>query len=134
MTSRGAYSTKQRSLLIDYLEAHAGQRLTLDELAVGAGVGRTTAYRLMEMLASQGAVHKYQAAEGSCCYQFVADPKACAQHAHMVCTACSELVHLDCGEVRQLARHLLAEHGFALDEKRTVLYGLCADCLKGDGA
>ncbi len=133
MTSRGAYSTKQRSLIIDYLEAHQGRRLTVDELAQEAGVGRTTAYRLMEQMVEQGAAHKYQSAEGACCYQFMTDPAACARHAHMVCTGCAELVHLDCDEVRSLAQHLLEEHGFVLDEKRTVLYGLCAICAKGEG-
>lgn len=133
MSARGAYSTKQRGLIIDYLEAHPDQRLTLDEIAAGAGVGRTTAYRLMEALAAQDQAHKYQTAEGACGYQYMADPAACARHAHMVCTACAELMHLDCGEVRSLAAHLRDEHGFALDEKRTVLYGLCADCVRREG-
>lgn len=125
---RGAYSTKQRAMIIDYLRANPRRKLTADDLAAELGVGRTTAYRLMEALAEQGDVHKYQCAEGQRCYQYVEDPIACARHVHAVCTGCGELVHLECGLVRSLADHLSEEHAFALDDKRTVIYGLCAQC------
>ena len=133
MNTRGAYSTKQRSVIVDYLREHPMQKLTADEIALAVGVGRTTVYRLMESLAESSDVHKYQSAEGQRCYQYVEDPVSCAKHAHAVCTVCGELVHLECTLIAHLADHLKDEHGFVLDDKRTVLYGRCAACAgKGE--
>ena len=138
MAGRGAYSTKQRAAILNYLRANPRRKLTVDELSAALEVGRTTIYRLMEALAEVGEAHKYRSAEGVCCYQYVENPEACALHAHAVCTVCGELVHLECGFVGTLAKHMRGEHGFQLDEKRTVLYGRCEHCAEkggdGDGA
>ena len=134
MAGRGAYSTRQRSVILDYLRANPRRKLTVDDLSAALCVGRTTIYRLMETLAEQGDVHKYLSAEGARCYQYVENPAACALHAHAVCTCCGELVHLECGFVGALAKHMRSEHGFLLDEKRTVLYGCCERCTRAGEA
>ena len=131
---RGAYATKQRALIYDYLRAHPRSKITIDELAEALSVGRTTAYRLLIQLAEQGDVHKYKSADGAQCYQYVEDPVECARHAHTVCSDCGELIHLECDFVSTLRAHLLQEHGFALDDQRTVLYGRCEACTKGDNS
>ena len=41
-----------------------------------------------------------------------------------------ETEHLDCGDSVVFARHLMAEHGFAIDCGQSVLYGICRKCLK----
>ncbi len=133
MAARGAYNTRQRAEILDYLESHRQCRLSVDELVKslaerGVAVGKTTVYRLLEALALSGAAKKYPGADGATCYQYVADASACQHHSHLVCEGCGDLLHVECDVMKRLASHMLHEHGFALDEERTLLYGRCARC------
>lgn len=135
MGARGAYNTKQKAQILLFLSGHKQRRLTVDEISQsmaqqGHGVGKTTIYRHLEALALQGAVLKYVSAEGVTCYQYFEGASGCEAHSHLVCTDCGELMHLDCELVRELDRHMMHEHGFALDNAKTVLYGRCAQCLE----
>ena len=47
---------------------------------------------------------------------------------HCKCEKCGKLIHLHCEELQEIQSHLLGEHGFQLDPRRTVLYGLCEGC------
>jgi Fe2+ or Zn2+ uptake regulation protein len=38
-------------------------------------------------------------------------------------------LHLDCGHFDAFCDHILENHRFALNSRRTVLYGRCKDCL-----
>jgi len=47
----------------------------------------------------------------------------------MVCECCGRLFHLDCSQLEALSEHIREHHGFLLDYKNTILYGVCAACL-----
>ena len=137
MASRGTYNTRQKARILDYLIEHEQRRLTVDEVVQrlaerGTSVGKTTVYRQLEALAEQGTVHKY-AADGVTCYQYFRDAEECKRHSHMVCTGCGDLLHVECDLMKQLFEHMRDEHGFALDSDRSVLYGRCARCARGEG-
>jgi len=36
---------------------------------------------------------------------------------------------LDCSQLEALSEHIREHHGFLLDYKNTILYGVCAACL-----
>lgn len=133
MSARGAYNTRQRAEIHSYLSEHKRQRLSVEQLTEGllqrgVKVGKTTVYRYLEALSNKGAARKYVNAEGATCYQYIEDASDCARHAHLVCTECGELLHLECELMRSLSGHMHSEHGFVLDEQRTVLYGRCGHC------
>ena len=48
---------------------------------------------------------------------------------HLKCEKCGRLIHLSCDEMGCMGSHLLTEHGFKLDPRRTVFYGLCSECM-----
>ena len=59
-----SYATRQRSLVLECLKAHAGQYLSVADIAVdltkkGSPVGVTTIYRALEKLASEGTVRRF---------------------------------------------------------------------------
>lgn len=130
---RGEYSTRQKRELLKFMKQHSMENFSVDDVVFrlqdeGTQIGRSTVYRYLESMAEQGAVRKYQNAQGMTQYQHVEDESLCAKHFHMMCKICGALLHVDCGLMQSLASHIADEHGFALDARETVLVGVCAKC------
>ncbi len=136
MPSYQGYRTKQKEEILNYLISHKSCHVTADEItthfaATGVKVGKSTVYRYLDRLVSQGVVRKYIIEEGvSACYQFIED-NACHQHFHLKCVGCGQLIHMECDYLDQVNQHILKEHGFHIDSCKTVLYGTCASCAAG---
>lgn len=93
-------------------------------------VSKATVYRHLERLTAAGQLRRFSPAEGAAaCYQYVGDHHDCHLHPHMVCECCGRLFHLDCSQLEALSEHIREHHGFLLDYKNTILYGVCAACL-----
>ncbi len=130
MASRGTYNTQQRELVSACLTAHADRYLTVDEVwlavaHVGGRVGRTTVYRNLETLANSGIVLKATAPGGEASYRL--KPKGAT--GQLVCVECRRAFPLDCHMTTEFSDHVLEHHGFKVLPTRTVLYGLCHDCV-----
>ena len=134
---RGEYSTRQRELQ-KFLMERSMQHFSVDEVVFelrdqGEKVGRSTVYRYLEQLAEQGSVRKYPGVQGVTQYQHVDDAiEAGDAHFHMLCRRCGNLMHVDCRLMGVMAEHLMAEHGFQLDPRETLLVGVCEKC-RADG-
>ncbi len=137
MNSRSKYRTKQRGKLLEYLETVPGVHITAGDVcehfrARGSAIGQSTVYRQLESLVDEGLVNKYVIdANGPACFEYVgaqrpAETEACF---HCKCEKCGKLIHLHCGELREIQNHLFEEHRFRMDPLRTVFYGLCEQCL-----
>ena len=94
----------------------------------------TTVYRQLERLCEKGVVNKYIIDQNSpACFEYVGEgEKAEEVHScfHCKCNVCGKLIHLHCHDLEGMMQHLLTHHGFHWDSKKTVFYGLCADCAK----
>lgn len=128
------YKTRQRSQVLNCLIDNKAKHLTADEIAVilkeqGTEVGKTTVYRTLEKLVEDGSVRKYLCEEGkSACFQYVDDSEECHLHFHLKCVKCGKLIHLECDYLSDLEKHISEHHKFAVDNTKTVLYGVCEDC------
>ena len=125
------YMTRQQQAVLACIERFGGGCATAAELTEelhreGQSIGLTTVYRQLEKLSRQGLVHKLVTDEGAG-YQYCshADKNACFL---LKCEGCGAIFHMDCGHLSQLYDHLLTEHGFAINPRRTLFYGLCAKC------
>ena len=132
---RGEYNTRQKRELLRFLKERDMQHFSVDDVVFemqekGEKVGRSTVYRYLEQLAEQGAVRKYQSVQGVTQYQHVENAARCDAHFHMMCSRCGNLFHVDCRLMGALAQHLMADHGFMLDPRETILVGLCAVCRR----
>ena len=130
---RGEYSTRQKRELLKFLKERSLRHFSVDDVVFemqdrGEKIGRSTVYRYLELLAEQGSVRKYQSVQGVTQYQHVEDTANCDAHFHMMCSRCGNLLHVDCKLMDTLTKHLMAEHGFALDPRETILVGVCAAC------
>ena len=126
------YMTKQQQAVLDGIRGKADGCANAMELCEalhrrGERVGLTTVYRQLERLEQQGILHKIVTDEGT---QY----RYCDRREHggdcflLKCERCGSIHHVDCSHLGELYRHLLTEHGFGINPRRTLFYGLCAHC------
>lgn len=137
MTMKPKYKTKQREELLAYLKTVPGVHFTAADVCeyfkeLGKPIGQATVYRQLESLVDEGIINKYNIDAGSpACFEYVEEKehggKVCF---HAKCAQCGKLIHLHCEEILAIGSHLEEEHGFLLDPKRTVFYGICEECGK----
>ena len=137
MNTRSKYKTKQRDILLSYLQSVPGVHVTASDVCEyfkeqGASIGQSTVYRQLESLVDEGLLTKYIIDSGSpACFEYVepdshADTEVCY---HCKCEKCGKLIHLHCDEVESMQEHLYEHHKFKLNPMRTVFYGLCEQCM-----
>ncbi|MBQ4150244.1 MAG: transcriptional repressor [Clostridia bacterium] len=128
------YNTKQKAALVECLEAHKHESLTVDGVCAalensGAKIGRSTVYRYLEALVDDGLISRFAPEEGkSVTYRFIGSSCGDDCHFHLICTECGSIAHTHCHEMESLLCHMANDHGFRINEKKTVLYGVCAKC------
>lgn len=135
---RGEYSTRPKREMLAYLKQHDLEPYSVDDLVFrmqerGERIGRTTVYRYLEQLAEQGAVRKYQNAQGVTQYQHIENSSDCDAHFHMMCKKCGRLYHVSCELMGALSQHVYTDHNFRLDLRETILVGTCARCAGIEG-
>lgn len=130
-----SYITKQQQAVLRCMEAHrdacvSAQALADELRADGERIGVATVYRQLDKLEHRGSIHKVLTEEGAF-YQF------CPAGEHgdcflLKCERCGSLEHVDCERLAPLYRHLEEEHGFSINPRRTMFYGLCAACREAE--
>ena len=131
-----SYNTAGKKALIEYMSRNAHRQFTVEELfaaltEAGASVGKSSLYRILERLVSDGAVRKFKESElSSSVFQYIGSDEECCRHLHLKCADCGKLVHLECPNSIELLRHIYEEHNFSIDSKKSVLYGRFRDCQK----
>ena len=124
------YKTKQRSILLDFFASHPERSFSAAELIASRELklGEATIYRQLSKLSEEGSLNKIilNASEGAR-YQYH-PMHECEGHFHLRCTKCGELVCAECSFMENMGRHLGLDHGFTVDPKKTVIYGICKSC------
>ena len=137
MPIKKTYSTKHQEELLEYMKSVAGTHVTAGDICMhmrsaGNNIGTATVYRNLEKMVDDGVVNKYIIDEGSsACYEYVGthDHKEGACY-HLKCESCGKLIHLGCEEISTLNEHIRQHHGFTVNPRRTVFYGICGECSK----
>ena len=138
METKIQYKTRHKEELAAYLRTIPGQHVTAADIydhfrREGKIIGTTTIYRQLERLVEDGLVNKYIIDAGSpACFAYIAErDQSCVETCfHCKCEKCGVLIHLHCDELEMIQNHLRQEHGFILNPKRTVFYGVCEECRK----
>ena len=134
MARSDGYNTRTRQLILDYLINNRQHAVSASNIlehleAQGASPNPTTVYRYLDKLAKDGTVIKYVAEKGcQAAYQYVEQGKGCCDHLHLQCVKCGRIYHLDCAFMKEISEHIEKDHGFELQCRNSVLYGICKDC------
>ena len=136
MNGKSKYKTRQREVLLDYLEKVPGTHITVNDVCEycknqGKPIGQSTVYRQLERMVDEGLVNKYIIdANSPACFEFLPQPQQTEADVcfHCKCEKCGKLIHLHCEELTGIAAHLREHHQFVLNPMRTVFYGLCEEC------
>lgn len=125
------YDTRQRDCLINFLNQHPDQLLSVRQISqelCAQQISLSAVYRNLSQLETEGLIRK-SAKTGSreAYYQYVGAPD-CHSHLHLFCTRCGKTFHMDAEHTSKLTRAMSELDGFDLDILKTVLYGVCQDC------
>lgn len=142
MTDRQTYKTRQSSILIAYLKEHKGHRATIKDIEMhfarqGETLGRTTLYRRLAQLVSEGVVRRFDdGGNTASSYEYI---EGCPDDLfHIRCEKCGQIFTIECPElgqvVNELQGHMKGHHGIEIDLHRSMLSGLCPQCLKTTAA
>ena len=126
-----AYITKQRRILMTFLEDHPDESLTAADIAKALkeeSISVSAVYRNLAALEEEGRVRRVSRSGGREAYYQFTDTEACRTHLHLLCKTCGATYHMDKSDADQLIRTLSEHERFAVDTVDTVLYGTCEAC------
>ncbi len=133
----GGYNTASRARILGFLKDNRDRTVNVNDIHRSLGqsgndVNITTIYRYIEKLVEEGKVMKYVAEDGShAVYQYVDSTHHCEEHLHLQCVRCGALIHMDCHFMDEISDHVLKEHGFHIQCRNSIIYGLCDKCASG---
>lgn len=90
--------------------------------AGGDGIGLTTVYRHLQMLADSGVVDVVNTGDGEATYRWCGQA---AHHHHLVCRACGRSVQLEGPEVETWAASVARAAGYTEVSHTVEIFGLC---------
>ena len=128
------YNTSGRNRILEFISENSARAVNVSEIhdalkEQGTDVNITTIYRYLEKLVSEGQVMKYDAQDGlRAVYQYVEQDHHCSEHLHLQCVKCGSIIHLDCHFMDELSEHVLMDHGFRIQCRNSIIYGLCEKC------
>ncbi len=130
---RNNYNTKQRDEIVEFFSKRRGKCFSAKDIIKSGEIssGEATVYRTLSKLADSGVLKRFTDGNSSC-YQ-LADSDECSSHFHLRCENCGKLIHLDCDFRGEIKNHIDGKHDFGGDIGKTVFYGLCGECAKGEG-
>ena len=138
MNHKSNYKTTQKELVLDYFKRgshqHASAKLIYGDLKKkGVKIGLTTVYRHLEKMTEEGILVKSIVDENTpACYEYTGHTHHHDTCYHCKCMHCGKLIHLHCDEIAHLEQHIYDDHRFLVDPSRTVFFGICEACQKGE--
>ena len=134
MAGENHYATASRRKILEILKESKDKTVTAAQIGeqlrqMNSEVNITTIYRYLDRLEKDGTVIRYVSGQGSqAAYQYVEQGNGCCDHLHLQCVKCGRIYHLDCAVMKEISEHIEKDHGFELQCRSSVLYGICKDC------
>ena len=97
----------------------------------GAAAGTATVYRTLEVLVRSGLVVERDFGEG---FKRFEPARDVPHHEHLLCSVCGRVKEFRDERLERMTTLLAESHGYARQRHRLVIYGVCAECQRGDRA
>ncbi len=125
------YSTKQRSILVNYLSLHIDEYLSTEDILsalVDEKISESAIYRNLSSLEKDGKLKRISKAGSRKIYYQYLDHDECKGNIHISCIKCGKTTHLEPNTTNLLTKKLEEESSFELDSDETIIYGICKEC------
>lgn len=128
------YKTEPSIELREFLKRHPHDYFTVKQieseiLENNGKASVSTIYRHLSKLVATGEVKKiYHLNDDEALYRYSGD-EACMNEIHVICSSCGKMFHLKHNISDYLKNELNSEYGFQLDYNKTVISGICKECL-----
>ncbi len=130
--AKGYRVTPQRLIVLDAVCAcHEHGTLAAVQAAVNEmdpTIDRSTIYRALAVLQEVGLVVEAEIGGTGKVYQIAGE----ADHLHLVCLSCGQVLMVNLNEVASLLQHFRDAFGFDVQADHLVLKGFCQDCQISD--
>lgn len=127
------YITKQRKLLLAYLEQHPDELLSAHQIAedlVDEKISVSAIYRNFADLETEGKVRRAsQNGKRKVFFQYTA-AEHCKENLHLSCQRCGKSYHLNPKLADVITQGLASTEKFEINIANTVIYGICSSCSK----
>jgi Fur family ferric uptake transcriptional regulator len=124
----GQRSTRQRTAVARLLDSiddvRSAQEIHEQLRRNGEGIGLTTVYRTLQVLADAGEIDMLRTGTGEAMY------RRCSSHHHhhLVCRRCGHTVEVEGPAVERWAERVAGEHGFSDISHTVEIFGSCPNC------
>ena len=129
------YKTAAHEQMIGFLERNSSRALTVSEIVsemksdpqCSKTPSESTAYRIIKELVAEGRGKRTVNGIGREFVYQLTDSDDCAEHLHLKCRVCGELLHMNHESSEKLSESLLEDEGFSIDTGM-VITGVCGKC------
>lgn len=127
------YMTRQRILLLEYLEQHPDELLSVHQIADDLKeekISVSAIYRNFADLEAEGKVRRTsQHGKRKLYFQYTAS-EHCRKNLHLRCQRCGKTYHLSSELAEEITQSLANTEKFEISIANTVIYGICNLCSK----
>ncbi|MFI6602803.1 Fur family transcriptional regulator [Nonomuraea sp. NPDC050536] len=127
LRAKGYRVTPQRQLVLEAvkdLEHATPEEICAKVRETARGVNISTVYRTLELLEELGMVTHTHLGHGAPTYHLAAE----ADHVHLVCRGCDEVIEVRPQMAEGLVKALDEELGFVTDVRHLTVFGRCKNC------
>jgi Fur family ferric uptake transcriptional regulator len=135
LRAAGLKSTLPRRKILEMMESEGPRHMSAEDiyrrlLDEGEDVGLATVYRVLTQFESAGLLSKHNFEGGHSVYEL----NQGEHHDHILCVKCGKVDEFvdDVIEARQ--RAIADQAGFSMTDHCLYIFGICAECQKGDAA
>ncbi len=129
------YDTEQRRTLIKILKENTDRQFSAFDLMdlceitnPDVKINTSTVYRLLARLVDEGKAERSASPDGrQFLYRYI-DACECAEHIHLKCKKCGQILHLEDEEAEKNLVAAMAKCHFKVDEAQSLIVGVCGKC------
>lgn len=87
--------------------------------------GRATVFRTLKLLRESGLAEELDLGDRTRRYEAVTGS---GHHDHLICKSCGKCIEIQDGTIERIQRGLCEKHGFAPEDHRLDIFGMCREC------
>ena len=130
-----SYSTRPRKEILKFFEDNPNGCFTAKALIESGRIeaGEATVFRTLKYLTDEGLLTRFFNADGESAFYKLNTKSDCSSHYHLKCEECGRIFHVDCRLMKEAEKHIEEEHAFKINNAKSMLYGICAECAAKKG-